>query len=262
MRKLALPWGMEIKVDVREAVGLSLWYRCIFELEVSEVLWRLIKPGDLVIDVGANVGYMTSIMASRCGTTGTVLAFEPHQFVFSVLKDNVQLFKQNKKAGKITIFNAALSNARKEQRLVSFNEDDILKSWGTSYLSDDQSQGIPAMTTTLDEIVSKQSVSLVKIDVEGHELRVLEGAQNLLRQKMIKNIVYENLVGAGDSVHKYLEGFGYTIFYISWGIKGVKLIPLKTLEALNPGAPNYLASLESSFSVPEFKQWGWQCLVC
>ena len=60
------------------------------DLAVSEALWRLLDPGALALDVGANIGFMTNLMAWRSGPCGRVLAFEPHPEVFRSLAENVE----------------------------------------------------------------------------------------------------------------------------------------------------------------------------
>ncbi|MGB2888149.1 MAG: hypothetical protein WBC04_10660 [Candidatus Acidiferrales bacterium] len=58
-----LPWGLEIAVDLGESIGWSVYTCAIYETAVTKALWRLVKPGDSVVDGGANIGYMTSILA-------------------------------------------------------------------------------------------------------------------------------------------------------------------------------------------------------
>src|SRR6185369_9299739 len=89
---LTLPWGLPIEVDTREDIGRAIWSLGLYDLAVSETLWRLLAPGDLSVDAGANIGYMTSIMALRTGPSGSVLAFEPHPEVFRRLTENVLRF--------------------------------------------------------------------------------------------------------------------------------------------------------------------------
>src|SRR6476659_2673104 len=63
---LHLPWGHEIQFRIDENVGFSLWHLGVYDLVVSEALWRLVHPGeDDAIDAGANLGYMTSLLAAR-----------------------------------------------------------------------------------------------------------------------------------------------------------------------------------------------------
>ena len=75
-------------VDPTRAIGRSIVTTGLFDLAVSELLARLIDPGDIVVDAGANVGYMTVLAATAAGRSGRVLAFEPHPELFAVLCQN------------------------------------------------------------------------------------------------------------------------------------------------------------------------------
>ena len=62
----------------------------MYETEVTESLWRLARVGDLAVDVGANIGYMTSILAVKAGARGKINSFEPHPTIFQRLRLNVK----------------------------------------------------------------------------------------------------------------------------------------------------------------------------
>jgi hypothetical protein len=83
---VGLPWGGTIACWPHEAVGSGLARTGVHELAASEILARLGAPGEFVVDAGANVGYMTALLAWRVGQSGRVLAFEPHPTVAEVLR--------------------------------------------------------------------------------------------------------------------------------------------------------------------------------
>jgi hypothetical protein len=89
-----LPWGIKIRIFSGEAIGHAIWTTGLYDLSVTEMLWRLIDPGDIAIDVGANIGYMSSVMMQRVGPAGKVLSFEPHPELYQRLADNVKLWKE------------------------------------------------------------------------------------------------------------------------------------------------------------------------
>src|SRR5207249_9878145 len=82
-------WGVQMRADPTKMIGRSILTTGIYVIAVSEVLARLIRPGDTVIDAGANIGYMTLLAAVAAGPSGTVLSFEPHPELFGVLRDNI-----------------------------------------------------------------------------------------------------------------------------------------------------------------------------
>ncbi|WP_203409333.1 hypothetical protein [Archangium violaceum] len=65
-----LPWGLPLIANPRDTIGRAVWHLGLYDLLVSETLWRLISPGEQVLDVGANIGHMASVMAARTGPTG------------------------------------------------------------------------------------------------------------------------------------------------------------------------------------------------
>src|SRR5882724_1375106 len=73
-----LPWGLRVAVNPHESIGKSLLTHGVYDLAVSETIWRLTEPGDSCLDVGANIGYMTSLLAVRAAESGKVFSFEPH----------------------------------------------------------------------------------------------------------------------------------------------------------------------------------------
>src|SRR5262245_30401299 len=84
-----LPWGAQIRVRPTDVIGSAIAKLGLFDLLVSESLFRLCDVGELALDIGANIGQMTSLMAVKVGPSGTVLAFEPHFEIFSELAFNV-----------------------------------------------------------------------------------------------------------------------------------------------------------------------------
>jgi len=81
-----LPWGIEMWVNPHETIGKSLLTCGVYELAISEFVWRLTAQGDRCLDSGADIGYMTSLLAAKTGPSGEVSSFEPHPQVFERLK--------------------------------------------------------------------------------------------------------------------------------------------------------------------------------
>ena len=72
---IRLPWGAAIQVDGTKTIGRSRRHTGVYELATSELLWRLIRPGDRVLDIGANVGYMSALIGASCRVRGNCLCF-------------------------------------------------------------------------------------------------------------------------------------------------------------------------------------------
>jgi len=108
MTTVVLPWGYPIVVSPGEQLGWAVYSRAIFELSLTEALWRLAGPGDTVVDGGANIGYATSILAARVGTTGKVHSFEPNPAAFAQLSKNVDAWKRRGQSDTFVLHEEAL----------------------------------------------------------------------------------------------------------------------------------------------------------
>jgi FkbM family methyltransferase len=146
------------------------------------LLSKLIAPGMVAIDAAASDGRYTLFLARRVGETGRVLAFEPRQREFSRLRSNVELNRlQN-----VQLFSAALSNQDGEAQLrIAGYEDE-----GRNTLAGFAYEGVGSLPTErvqtlrLDSAVAGAGLArldFLKIDVEGGETRLLQGAQTVLR---------------------------------------------------------------------------------
>ena len=170
--------GKEVVIREGEAAGLRLrvdrasvmWATGRVELPVQRALAGLLAPGDVCFDVGANVGFYTLLAARIVGPEGRVVAFEPHPENVAALERNVQA----NGLSNVVVVPKAVSAASGEARLAGGDR-------ATAHL--DADRGRPVETVSLDEFVAAWPAlapAVVKIDVEGHELEVLEGARRTL----------------------------------------------------------------------------------
>lgn len=261
-----LPWGLEIAVRAEEIIGRSLLSHGVHELAVSECLWRLLDEGETAFDVGANIGYMTSLLAIRAGRSGSVIAFEPHPDLGLTLKKNVAGW-QEKAIAPIRVVEIALSDRAGSATLTA--PDGFLLNNGIASLTSNNAAALSWNVTcdTLDSFISKNFDShaychLLKLDVERHELNVLQGARESLEAKRIRDIVFEWHGPLSDSVKTLLFGCGYDIFHIDntcfWSPKLHRLG-----EAYRPNphfSPNYLATLDAVRALARISAPGWQVL--
>ncbi|RFC63650.1 FkbM family methyltransferase [Fulvimarina endophytica] len=142
------------------------------------VIRAILKPGDLVVDVGANVGSLLLPMAERVGPDGRLIACEPTPACISALRNTIAV---NGLETRVDLKPVAVGSSEATARLhlgtnSSFNSLAELEPDGS-----DERNGIDVEVSTLDRLVpSEQSPALVKIDVEGLELEVLRGMNGIL----------------------------------------------------------------------------------
>lgn len=195
-----------------------------FERDEQEFVWQFLHSGDVFVDVGANIGLYTLVGARSVGTAGRVFAFEPAAQTFERLKNNVALNRlQN-----VTLVPLALSDQTEERPLtVSL---DGYQAWN-SLAQPSQGQTLKQELvgcTTWDAYAEEHQlfgrVRLMKIDVEGWELRFLLGARRSLTDQHPPHLMIEfteaNARNAGTTcaeVYHQLENLGYQMYRINSG---------------------------------------------
>ena len=173
---------------------------------------KFLQPGDAFIDVGANVGYFTRLAGKLVGQEGTVHAFEPMAKANRLLKENVSDLQC------VTLHDVAVSN---EEGVGSFS---IRKKGDRSSLmaSSSVEKQIQVQLDTLDNTLKGEDrVDMIKIDVEGHELEVLQGAMTIIKEHR-PLLYFEHLSqyagSRGLSIGDYaslLNEHGYTLSWIN-----------------------------------------------
>lgn len=258
---LTTSWGASIVADPSRVVGLSIVTTGVYDLAVSEALLRLVDAGDTVIDAGGNIGYMSVLLSAGVGPGGTLLAFEPHPALFDLLCTNVRSVRAGS-LERTELYRAALGAAAGTARLVvppEFQDNDGLCSIATDAAS--SAPGFDVDVVTIDDTLGQRPVSLMKLDVEGHELQVLRGSVAALGEGRIRHIVFEDHDVAHSEVVRVLRGFGYEIFSLGWSMNGPKVAPLEGFTAAKPyEAPSYLATRASGDALARLAPRGWRVL--
>ena len=159
-----------------------------------------VRPGDWVIDVGANVGHYAVRLSKLVGPAGRVMAFEPVPETFEILAALISAA-----AGRnVSLFNVAASA---ESGVAGISLPRFTSGLTNYYMANLTPEGgeFNVMTLRLDVLMPPKRVSLVKIDVEGHELQALEGMHTLLRRDRPRLIVE----GRSADVASFLTALGY-----------------------------------------------------
>lgn len=167
------------------------------QVEVAELRFyeRFLKPGQVVFDVGANIGRMTELFATAVGSEGKVFAFEPAQASFLELTERCADLPSQ-----CELVNAAVTESEGSIQLHVYDHDH--RSWSSMAHRPLENYGIhiapprieTVQTVSIDRYCSAHGINqidLMKIDVEGAELLVLRGARQMLKEKRISLVLFE-----------------------------------------------------------------------
>jgi FkbM family methyltransferase len=260
LQKMRTCFGSEIWANSEEVIGRSIQIWGLYDLAVSEILYRLIQPNDTVLDIGANIGFTASICSHRAGSGGKVHMFEPNLRLHQQLENNISLFTFDN----VILHKIGLSNEVGIAQLIMPSYFDGNN--GVSYIGNtfrDNDEVIEININTLDSLFYSQenfSCKLAKIDVEGHELQVLLGADHLLNKKSITHILFEDQRG-DNTVIDYLISKDYQIFQIEKNFFGLAFHPIsKNITTPNWEARNLIATINEIELKRTFEEQGYKIL--
>jgi FkbM family methyltransferase len=176
--------GHKMFLDSEDSLRLSI--NGVYEPFETDLFKQLIKPGDTVLDIGANIGYYTLLFAKLVGREGKVYAFEPDP-------TNMELLRKNVKVN-------GYQNVITEQKAISDQSGTIQlylndgnKSDHRIFDSGDGRQSINIETINLDEYFAKKQVDvdLIKIDIQGAEIIAFQGMQKTLAKNVNLQLISE-----------------------------------------------------------------------
>ena len=265
-----LPWRLPIQVDTSNAIGRIISHHGLFEMSVVEAIFRLTTPADLFLDVGANIGYMSSA-AVRAGAK-KVLSFEPHPFIFRELTHNLSLWAETSAeiADQIFARQEAISDKVGTAQLrwpkLGFSENTGISSLEGGQNASDHDEAEVA-TTTLTRIFEQcgEPIGVLKVDIEGHEMTAFRASEHLLRAGNVRDIIFEDFCGMDSETSQLLAGFGYSLFGLNRTLFGPVL--LESAEAIanfqtrsHERTANFLATRDRQRARERFSGRGFWCL--
>lgn len=158
-----------------------------FEYQTMELFASLIKPGDVILDIGANTGLYSIFYSKLVGENGKIFAFEPDTETYQIFLNNLKL----NNCINVIPFNFALSDKESEIEMVSERTNDANLKSGDAFryikeISDHTSSSTSNTMKAfrlddLDQIKKAGKINLIKVDVEGAELLVFAGAKQTLQ---------------------------------------------------------------------------------
>jgi FkbM family methyltransferase len=224
-KPVVMKWmnNLILRIHPNNEVFRALFVRGIYDPNLVVVINALLPKGGVFLDVGANMGYISLLASKAVGAEGHVCALEPCSRDFARLLDNINLNDLDKIISASRL--AVSDKSGVEELLIAAEERSSLNTLG----SEIPVKGVEAIGTekvhviTIDEFVEKekiQKVDVLKLDIEGSELKALEGARNTIAQRRPAIILGHNrsALTACNSDHselqKILAEIGYCIYVI------------------------------------------------
>ncbi len=211
--------GLRLSLDMQEEKDFWLG---TYEPDLQAAIAKLVHPGMTAYDVGANMGYMTLLLARAVGETGRVFAFE-------ALPENVERLRRNIALNAlepvVTVIPAAVCEASRPVKFLIAPSDDMGKAEGSAGRQEVAYTGaIDVPGLSLDDFVYVQGSlppQVVKMDIEGGEVLAMPGMRRLLLEE--QPIILLELHGpeAGQAAWECLTSAGYQICQMKPGYPGV-----------------------------------------
>lgn len=194
--------SFQIDVDINTWLGKEIFYFGKFELFTYRFFQQNVAPGSTVVDAGANIGFYSLMSAALAGGLGHVHSFEPTNKFFSKLESNLS----SNNFRNVVLNKKALGKENKKLYI------DVREQTASVSL---ESIGEEVEQVSLDEYFSGLSAGpdLIKIDVDGHELPILEGSKMIIEKyKPLLCVEVSRQQQDSEKIFYYLTQAGYRIF--------------------------------------------------
>ena len=233
--------GTRILAYVDDPLGRTVYYTGDYDPRVSWVLRRVLRPGDCLVDIGANMGALALLGAALVGPRGVVHAFEPQPALGESMRRSAALNGFTH----MHVHEVALSE---RDGTLELHVDEGMTA--TASLEDGQVQGDRTIsvrvrrTEAMLRELGLPAIRVLKIDVERHEEAVLRGTGNFLRENTPEVVLFESLDEPTPfrqrGAVRLIEELGYDLFQIPKPLVRMRLLPVGASGPVNPRYYDYV----------------------
>lgn len=243
-------YGFDMQVNPRRNKGVdsSVYYNGTYEAGTVFVITHSLRRGDVFIDAGANIGLMSLAAAQKVGPDGNVFAFEPVPDIFAQLQQNMLV----NEAENVRPHNLALGSEPEHRTIY---EQERISKGVASFLQPTSGSSAKHVVEvdTLDRIISakkNKTIRMIKADVEGWELELLQGGKNLLSTSEAPILCIEYCVsllarrGQLHEVYDFIRNINeYQLFKLKYGKETISPLVRITSVADLPKCDNIFCFL-------------------
>ena len=219
--------GLRMYCDTASFVEWRILFYGHYNEGVARLIRRHCTPGAVAVDIGANVGCNTLLMAEGVGATGRVIAVEPHPAFFARLRKNIELNAMQN----VDAIECAVGDSEGALVLYSLDASQSLTARATVYRDNldvgaqlaDTSERFDVPVRTVDEIMAQTApgrLDFIKLDAQGHEMPVLAGARESIatyRPHIVFKYTTEFWQNAGfdfEAARAYFNALDYNLFQV------------------------------------------------
>ena len=221
--------GSNYKLDLGEKIDIALLLG-EFEKDLVSAIKRDCRAGMTVLDIGANFGAHALLFGRLVGETGSVYCFEPTDYAYKKLNTNVGMNDRSN----TQIFNIACSDSIRKETGVDFR---------SSWCTDGSRKDYPCTVhfVPLDEWIKDkkiENIDVLKLDVDGNEYSVLQGAKNTLKRYdplIFLEVWGPNFKDPNRNPFLFLEELGYSFFSLDRATKYGSVDSLRELVCSESG---------------------------
>lgn len=199
-------YGKIMYNQLDQYVGKSLRLYGEYSQGEADIFEQIVKPGHVVVEAGANIGSHTIHLSQLAGDSGQVWAFEPQRLVFQLLAGNIALNSLTN----VHCLQKCLGNGSQKTLLVPVLNVNTVNNWGGLELGN-CTEGEPVEVITIDSL-NLPNCHFFKIDVEGMELQVLQGAEKTIKKYQPTIYTEADRQDKNPALFTYLRSLGYRLY--------------------------------------------------
>lgn len=228
------PGNFYMYLNPSEHIQQQLFWYGYYEKSLGDLIKKMLRPGDVFLDIGANVGYF-SLLAAAIQPRCRIFSFEPVKDLFEKLEQNIFL----NQIKNINAVNAATGEVDEERKLFLSGSDNLGMS---SFQEPENFSGMKETVKVISidhwfESSGLSKIDLLKLDVEGSELATLKGMKEVLQNQRPALIVEVNpetlsmFTLKPDDIYDYLNKLNFDGFIVS---EFGRLEPIKQIDSNQP----------------------------